>query len=118
MLMATANDLLILFIGLELMSVCFYILAGFMRKKMDSNESALKYFLLGAFLTGFFLMGIAFIYGYSASTNYTVIAAAIAGAGKAPKETFFVLGLVLVFIAFIFKTGSFPLQMWIPDVYQ
>lgn len=118
MLMAAANDLLILFIGLELMSVCFYILAGFMRKKLDSNESALKYFLLGAFLTGFFLLGIAFIYGFSGSTNYTVIAAAMATSGKLPKETFFILGLILVFIAFVFKTGSFPLQMWIPDVYQ
>ncbi len=113
MLMSTANDLLILFIGLELMSVCFYVLAGFMRKKMDSNESALKYFLLGAFLTGFFLLGIAFIYGSTGSTNYTVIAGA-----NPSKETFYMVGLVLVFIAFVFKTGSFPLQMWIPDVYQ
>jgi len=112
-LMNQANDLIILFVGLELMSVCFYVLAGFMRKKVESNESAIKYFLLGAFLTGFLLLGIAFIYGYTGSTNYSVIAS------QNPVQVqFYLLGLTLVFIAFIFKTGSFPLQMWIPDVYQ
>jgi len=113
MLMAQANDLVILFVGLELMSLCFYVLTGFMRKKLESNESAIKYFLLGAFLTGFFLLGIAFIYGFTGTTNYSVIS-------KTPpvKENFYMLGLVFVFIAFVFKTGSFPLHMWIPDVYQ
>jgi NADH-quinone oxidoreductase subunit N len=113
MLMNQANDLIVVFVGLELMSICFYVLAGFMRKKVESNESAIKYFLLGAFLTGFLLLGIAFIYGFTGSTNYSVITKAGLG-----KETFYLLGLTLVFIAFIFKTGSFPLQMWIPDVYQ
>jgi NADH-quinone oxidoreductase subunit N len=113
MLMGQSNDLIILFIGLELMSICFYILAGFMRKKLESNESAVKYFLLGAFITGFFLLGIAFIYGYTGSTNYTQI-----GKVHPTKDTFYLIGLTLIFITFIFKTGSFPLQMWIPDVYQ
>lgn len=113
MLMNQANDLLVVFVGLELMSVCFYVLAGFMRKKLDSNGSALKYFLLGSFLTGFLLLGIAFIYGYTGSTNYTAIANV-----HPNKDTFYLLGLTLVFITFIFKTGAFPLQMWIPDVYQ
>lgn len=113
MLMGQANDLLVVFVGLEIMSVAFYVLAGFMRRKPDSNESAIKYFLLGAFLTGFLLLGIAFIYGYTGSTNYTAIK------DMHPQmDTFYLLGLTLVFIAFIFKTGSFPLQMWIPDVYQ
>lgn len=113
MLMNQANDLIVVFVGLELMSICFYVLAGFMRKKMESNESAIKYFLLGAFLTGFLLLGIAFIYGYTGSTNYTAIINV-----HPQKDTFYLLGLTLVFIAFIFKTGAFPLQMWIPDVYQ
>ncbi len=113
MLMGQANDLIVVFVGLELMSICFYVLAGFMRRKVESNESAIKYFLLGAFLTGFLLLGIAFIYGYTGSTNYTAITDA-----HPQKDTFYLLGLTLVFIAFIFKTGSFPLQMWIPDVYQ
>lgn len=112
MLMIQSNDLIILFIGLELMSICFYVLAGFMRKNLDSNESAIKYFLLGAFITGFFLMGIAFIYGYNGSTNYSSInPVGLSG-------TFYLLGLSLVFVAFIFKAGAFPLQFWIPDVYQ
>lgn len=113
MLMINANDLLILFVGLELMSVSFYVLAGFIRKKLDSNESAIKYFLLGSFLTGFLLLGIAFIYGFTGSTNYAEIAKA-----NPVKDNFYLMGLTLVFITFIFKTGSFPLQMWIPDVYQ
>jgi NADH-quinone oxidoreductase subunit N len=113
MLLVSANDLVTLFIGLELMSVCFYVLAGFLRSRPESNESGLKYFLLGAFVTGFLLLGIAFIYGFSGDTNYTVIASE-----GLVKESFYMLGLILVFIAFVFKTGSFPLQMWIPDVYQ
>lgn len=113
MLLISSNDLVILFVGLELMSVCFYVLAGFMRKKPESNESGLKYFLLGAFFTGFLLLGIAFIYGFSGNTNYGVIASQ-----GLSKEGFFLIGIILVFITFIFKTGSFPLQMWIPDVYQ
>jgi len=113
MLMVLANDLIIIFIGLELMSICFYILAGFLRKNKESNESSLKYFLLGAFLTGFLLLGISFVYGFTGSTNYVVISNA-----KPGKEPFYLVGLTLIFIAFVFKTGSFPLQMWIPDVYQ
>ncbi len=113
MLMNQANDLIVVFVGMALMSICFYVLVGFMRKKMESNESAIKYFLLGAFITGFLLLGIAFIYGYTGSTNYTAITNA-----HPAKDTFYILGLTLVFIAFIFKTGSFPLQMWVPDVYH
>ncbi len=113
MLMGQANDLIIVFVGLELMSICFYVLAGFMRRKVEANESAIKYFLLGAFLTGFLLLGIAFIYGFTGSTNYSAITDV-----HPAKDTFYLIGLTLVFIAFIFKTGSFPLQMWIPDVYQ
>jgi NADH-quinone oxidoreductase subunit N len=113
MMLVSANDLITLFIGLEIMSVSFYVLAGFMRTRVESNESGLKYFLLGAFFTGFLLLGIAFIYGFSGSTNYIFF-----NNFRNQKDTFYILGLVFVFIAFIFKTGSFPLQMWIPDVYQ
>src|ERR1041385_2741338 len=69
MLMASAADLIIVFLGLELMSICLYVLAGFMRKRSISNESSLKYFLLGAFATGFLLYGIALLYGASGTTN-------------------------------------------------
>ena len=113
MILVSAYDLITIFIGLELMSICFYILTGFMRRKLESNESALKYFLLGAFVTGFLLLGIAFIYGTAQSTNLM-----LAASFKAGTDIYFMIGLTLVFLAFVFKTGSFPLQMWIPDVYQ
>ena len=73
MLIASANDLIILFLGIELMSICLYVLAGFMRTKERANEAALKYFLLGAFATGFLLYGIALIYGAVGTTNLTMI---------------------------------------------
>ncbi|MBK8983554.1 MAG: NADH-quinone oxidoreductase subunit N [Ignavibacteria bacterium] len=114
MLMVFANDLLIIFIGLELMSICFYVLAGFLRLRQKSNESALKYFLLGAFITGFVLYGIALIYGISGTTNLTEI--------YYQKKLFtnyvFIIGFALFLIGFLFKIGVFPFHMWIPDVYD
>lgn len=113
MLMVSANDLITVFIGVEMMSIGFYILAGFMRRKAESNESALKYFLLGAFLTGILLLGIAFVYGSTGSLNFTVIATS-----NTPLNNFYLLGLIFILITFVFKTGSVPVQMWVPDVYQ
>lgn len=113
-LMIFANDLLIIFLGLELMSICFYVLAGFLRKRVKSNESALKYFLLGAFMTGFLLYGISLIYGISGTTNITKI---ISNQGIF-KNSIFLIGTGLFAIGFFFKMGIFPFQMWIPDVYE
>lgn len=114
MLMVFANDILIIFIGLELMSICFYVLAGFLRLRQKSNESALKYFLLGAFMTGFILYGISLIYGISGTTNLTVIY----NNNKLFTNYVFIVGLGLFTIGFMFKIGVFPFQMWIPDVYD
>ncbi|MDZ4711133.1 MAG: NADH-quinone oxidoreductase subunit N [bacterium] len=114
MLMVFANDILIIFIGLELMSICFYVLAGFLRLRQKSNESALKYFLLGAFMTGFILYGIALIYGSTGSTNLVAIYAM----PNVTSNYVFVIGTSLVVIGFMFKIGVFPFQMWIPDVYD
>lgn len=114
MLMIFANDILIIFIGLELMSICFYVLAGFLRLRPKSNESALKYFLLGAFMTGFILYGIALIYGITGSTNLTVIYSN----PKLFTNYVFIIGTALFIIGFMFKIGVFPFQMWIPDVYE
>lgn len=114
LVMVMANDILIIFIGLEIMSICFYVLAGFLRMREKSNESALKYFLLGAFMTGFILYGIALIYGSTGSTNLTGIYAN----KLALKNFVFIIGLGLFFIGFMFKIGVFPFQMWIPDVYD
>lgn len=114
MLMIFANDILIIFIGLELMSICFYVLAGFLRLRKKSNESALKYFLLGAFMTGFILYGIALIYGISGTTNLTLLFAD----AKVVKSYVFIIGMALIIIGFMFKIGVFPFHMWIPDVYD
>ncbi|MBL7129215.1 MAG: NADH-quinone oxidoreductase subunit N [Ignavibacteria bacterium] len=114
LLMVFANDLLIIFIGLELMSICFYVLAGFLRNRVKSNESAMKYFLLGAFMTGFLLYGIALIYGATGTTNITRILAN----PKVFSSTIFMVGMGLFLIGFFFKMGIFPFHMWIPDVYD
>ncbi|MBL8008092.1 MAG: NADH-quinone oxidoreductase subunit N [Ignavibacteria bacterium] len=114
MLMIFANDILIIFIGLELMSICFYVLAGFLRLRPKSNESALKYFLLGAFMTGFILYGIALIYGITGSTNLSVIYSN----PKLFTNYVFIIGTALFIIGFMFKIGVFPFHMWIPDVYE
>ncbi len=115
MLMASANDLIIVFLGIELMSICLYILVGFFRTKDRSNESSIKYFLLGAFATGFLLYGIALVYGTSGTTNLTMIAQSfptLAG------NTMFIIGVALMIVAFSFKVAAVPFHMWAPDVYE
>ena len=113
-LMIMGNDILIIFIGLELMSICFYVLAGFLRMRKKSNESAIKYFLLGAFMTGFILFGISMIYGMTGTTNLTVIYSSF----DSFKNPIFMIGVGLYLIGFMFKMGVFPFHMWIPDVYD
>ncbi len=113
-LMIWGNDILIIFIGLELMSICFYILAGFLRKRPKSNESALKYFLLGAFMTGFIIYGISLMYGVTGTTNLTILYSN----PENFKSSIFVIGFGLYLIGFLFKMGIFPFHMWIPDVYD
>lgn len=115
MIMASAKDFLMVFLGLEQMSVCFYILAGINRRNLLSNEASLKYFLLGAFATGFIVYGIAFIYGASGSLSYLVITNAIV---TGQNITFLTIGLLLFIIGFSFKIAAFPFHMWVPDVYQ
>ncbi len=115
MLMAGAADLIIFFLGLELMSVSFYVLAGFARKRMASNEAALKYFLLGAFATGFLLYGIALLYG---ATGTTHIATIVQAAGAHQGGMLLTIGLALVLIGLSFKIAAVPFHMWVPDVYE
>lgn len=114
LLMIYGNDMLIIFIGLETMSICFYVFAGMMRKREKSNESAMKYFLLGAFMTGFLLFGISIIYGVTGYTNITKILTTFTQF----RSPIFLLGVILFTIGFLFKIGIFPFQMWIPDVYE
>jgi NADH-quinone oxidoreductase subunit N len=115
MLMASAADLIVVFLGLELMSICLYTLAGFLRSKSRSNESSLKYFLLGAFASGFLLYGIALIYGAAETTNIPEI---VSGFHILSGSAYFWIGIGLLCIGLAFKVGAVPFHMWVPDVYQ
>lgn len=112
LVLAASNDLLMAFIGLETMSICLYVLAGLVREQKTGIEAALKYFMLGAFSTGFFLYGIALIYGATGSTNLPAIAASTA------DGPLFWAGVALLFVGFFFKVSAVPFHMWTPDVYQ
>jgi proton-translocating NADH-quinone oxidoreductase, chain N len=115
MLIAGAKDLIMVFVGLELMSLTFYILAGFARKRLFSNEAALKYFLLGAFATGFIVYGLALIYGSSQTLNIDKLYEHFTFESK---NIVGIIGLFLFFAGFAFKIASVPFHMWVPDVYQ
>lgn len=115
MLMAGAKDLFMIFLGLEVMSVSFYVLAGINRKRLTATESALKYFLLGAFATGFIVYGIALIYGTAQSTSFDAITSKF---GELSGNLLFITGVILFLIGFSFKIAAFPFHMWVPDVYQ
>jgi NADH-quinone oxidoreductase subunit N len=115
MLMAGAKDLFMIFLGLELMSVCFYALAGINRKSLTANEASLKYFLLGAFATGFIVYGIALIYGSAGTTSLTTITSKFSAL---TENILFVGGMLLFLVGFSFKIAAFPFHMWVPDVYQ
>ena len=114
-LMASAGDLVVFVLGLELMSVSFYILAGFARGRVASNEAALKYFLLGAFSTGFLLYGIALVYGATGSTGLPWVPSSPGGSGQ---PLVLLGGLALLMIGLLFKVGAVPFHMWVPDVYE
>ncbi|HEV2616779.1 MAG TPA: NADH-quinone oxidoreductase subunit N [Candidatus Acidoferrales bacterium] len=114
-ILAGANELLTAFIGLEMSSISTYILAGFRRNVLKSNESSLKYFLLGSFATAFFLYGIALTYGATRSTRFDVINQAIAAHGSG---ALLILGLGLIFVGLGFKVVAAPFQIYTPDVYE
>ena len=113
MLMGMANDLIIVFLALELLSIPLYILSGFDRNRPESEESALKYFLLGAFSSGFLVFGIALVYGATGSSSFDVIATNI---GNNP--TLGMAGVAMMLVGFAFKVGAVPFHMWTPDVYE
>lgn len=117
-LMAAANELMMIFIALEISSIATYILAGYLRNDRRNNESALKYFLLGSFATAFFLYGIAWIYGITGSTNLIDIRAAISSKALAGSMTLVGTAAALMFVGIAFKISAAPFQIWAPDVYQ
>jgi proton-translocating NADH-quinone oxidoreductase, chain N len=116
LLMASAANLIIVFLALELLSIPLYVLAGIARPRPESEEAALKYFLLGSFASGFVLFGTAFLFGGTASTGFSQMAAAIQG-GTA-NLTFVIAGGALLLIGLGFKIAVVPFHAWAPDVYQ
>ena len=116
-LMAASNDLIMVFIGLEISSISSYVLAGYLRDDKQANESALKYFLLGSFATAFFLYGVALISGSTRTVNLTAVRTAISGP-DAPAAIFLGLAAALMFVGLGFKVSAAPFQVWAPDVYQ
>src|SRR6185503_15621489 len=115
MVMAAGADLMVVFLGLELMSVAVYVLAGLDRRRARSAEAALKYFLLGAFASGFLLYGIALVYGATGTTNLGLIGAQVGLMGT--PSVMLVAGLALLLVGFGFKVAAVPFHMWAPDVY-
>jgi NADH-quinone oxidoreductase subunit N len=116
-IMSASNELITIFIGLEISSIASYILAGYLRDDRRNNEAALKYFLLGSFATAFLLYGIAWIYGITNSTNLVEIRRAIVMPG-APSMALLGTAAALMFVGFGFKISVVPFQIWAPDVYQ
>ncbi len=116
-LLASSTDMIMIFLGIEIVSICLYVLAGIRRNDHRSNEAALKYFLLGAFATGFLLYGMTLVYGSTGSTNLFKIAEFVQNP-SAQSSPLLLMGLVLLVIGFGFKVASAPFHMWAPDVYQ
>ena len=117
MIMASAGDLIVLYLGLELMALSTYILAGFIRYDVKSNEAAMKYFLLGAFASAFLLYGTSMLYGLTGTTNLKAIAVYIVATGLVGNP-FLTLAMVFIVVAFSFKIAAVPFHMWAPDAYE
>jgi NADH-quinone oxidoreductase subunit N len=112
--MGSATDLVVMFLGLETMSMAVYVLTGSWRKSSRSSEAALKYFIMGAFASGFMLYGIALIYGVTGGTTM----AAIKSAGQIADGAMLRVGTVMLFVGFAFKIAAVPFHLWTPDAYE
>jgi NADH-quinone oxidoreductase subunit N len=117
MVMANTMDLVVMFLGLEVMSVPLYVMAGIHRRSLESNEAGIKYFFMGAFATAFLLMGIAFLFGASESTNLRRIVADFSYI-EANSRVYLYAGVALILVGFGFKVAVVPFHTWVPDVYQ
>ncbi len=116
MLMVSANDLIALYLGLELQSLTLYVVASFNRDSVRSTEAGLKYFVLGALASGMLLYGASLIYGFAGTTEFTALAR-LFGAGAAPSAGL-IIGVVFVTVGLAFKVSAVPFHMWTPDVYE
>ena len=119
LLMAYANDLLVLFLGLEILSIALYVMAGFHRRRSESGEAAMKYFVLGAFSSAIFLYGVALIYGATGTTRLDQVNATLTAmlAGNADRKLA-LAGMALMIVGLGFKVAAVPFHTWTPDVYQ
>ncbi len=117
MLMVSANDLIALYVGLELQSLALYVVAAFRRDNLRSTEAGLKYFVLGALASGMLLYGASLVYGFSGTTGFAELAALLKG-GDTPTPVGVVVGLVFVVAGLAFKIAAVPFHMWTPDVYE
>jgi NADH-quinone oxidoreductase subunit N len=117
MMMISANDLIALYLGLELQSLALYVVAAIRRDDIRSSEAGLKYFVLGALSSGMLLYGASLIYGFTGSTSFTAIAAA-AKAPTAAQDIGLIIGLVFLLVGIAFKISAVPFHMWTPDVYE
>jgi NADH-quinone oxidoreductase subunit N len=125
MIMAAATDLIAVFLGLEVLSISLYILAGYARERLASEEAAMKYFLLGAFASAFFLYGVALIYGATGApsgpagaTSLEAIRDQITQRGLGPGDPLLMAGAALLIVGFCFKVAIVPFHLWTPDVYE
>ena len=117
LLFPLSSDLITLFVALEMLSLPLYLMAGLSRRRrLLSQEAALKYFLLGAFSSAFFLFGVAYLYGYSGSITFSGIQASIVGGSG--NDVFLLLGIAFISVGLLFKVGAVPFHAWSPDVYQ
>ncbi|MGH9183740.1 MAG: NADH-quinone oxidoreductase subunit N [Acidimicrobiales bacterium] len=115
--MAMANDMIVLFVGLETLSIALYVLAGYHLRRAESQEAAMKYFVLGAFSSAFLLYGIAMVYGATGSTNFSQIATFLAG-NVLQSDGVLLAGFALLLVGLGFKVAAAPFHVWTPDVYQ
>ncbi len=115
MIMVSANDLITLYLGLELQSLALYVVASFDRDSRRSSEAGLKYFVLGALASGMLLYGASLVYGFSGTTNFAGLATALSAGHTSPGM---LIGLIFVVVGLAFKVSAVPFHMWVPDVYE
>src|SRR5205085_2508419 len=116
MCMAAGLDIVLIFIGLELMAISTYVLVGFLRRDRRSNEAALKYLLLGAFSSGIFAYGLSLLYGLSGSTNLIAIQQAVSRIN--PHNPLLVIAVLTTMVGLLFKIAAIPFHQWAPDAYE